>query len=749
MKSFEIENFRTFKNKGYLKLNGVSILTGTNSSGKSSVIKLFKVLHNNISKKDNVDFFTRISELDYSLSSNFDYTPHFLGAMNNVISTNSKNPNSFNFNFNFFHEIFENLSFKMEYSKDNKSKLNNGILQSFSIYDSNCSSKELLLQVRINENFKNKTQDEIIQFLLNNNSKIILKGDINDSDIFHGQIKTEPYFEIKINTNNVYKLIDKVYSYAQDQHWAYEISRKLVFKEVLTKKEKSIRKKLADERGWSFDENFEGHDYITSPLDDYLKYWKVIDREGKTLKFSSEKNKFIDSYLDDKTGEEIFTKNLKISFNHKYRPFKKYSPLFTAFKYKIIPYVLIDEFTNEQNEFILDKNERIDFANSKHSTFFKKEEIYRFEDALEKYNNVYSLLFDLQNIEKEIIEKNININIDFQENQITSQKAFNKLYPYGLHDDIDEVKFLKDLLKEDKNFIKVPKYQEIYDTLINKKFEGIDDLDLIFKYNISHERLMSYIISEINGEINNKNDNHPFTKLFDVLLSSNNNFISTVSNFKFIDIIRGNIDRFYNDSSSQNNSFTKLLIEFSKAKNISDSDYNFINIWLQEFEIADELVINRDSNNSGTEIYLLKDKQKRILADLGYGISQFIPILLHIILNKEKVICIEEPEANLHPKLQSLLADLFVDAMKDYNIKFIIETHSEYLIRRLQYLVLKKDVDPQNISLNYFNANSKDSIYEINILEDGSLDKEFGEGFLDENKALVLSLFTGNYRNKN
>ena len=87
-----------------------------------------------------------------------------------------------------------------------------------------------------------------------------------------------------------------------------------------------------------------------------------------------------------------------------------------------------------------------------------------------------------------------------------------------------------------------------------------------------------------------------------------------------------------------------------------------------------------------------------LLADLGYGYHQVIPILIQIIINyrdsqnesaiipggcEENVIIIEEPESNLHPNLQSLLADLFIDAASKFKIQFILETHSEYLVRKI------------------------------------------------------------------
>ena len=101
-----------------------------------------------------------------------------------------------------------------------------------------------------------------------------------------------------------------------------------------------------------------------------------------------------------------------------------------------------------------------------------------------------------------------------------------------------------------------------------------------------------------------------------------------------------------------------------------------------------------------------------------------------------KFIIIEEPEQNLHPRLQSKLADLILDVTKDPSYRFLIETHSEYLIRRTQVLVAEMgleetDLEKQNpFKVYYFPEDSRpyDMKYQIN----GHFEETFGEGFFDE-----------------
>jgi predicted ATPase len=104
-------------------------------------------------------------------------------------------------------------------------------------------------------------------------------------------------------------------------------------------------------------------------------------------------------------------------------------------------------------------------------------------------------------------------------------------------------------------------------------------------------------------------------------------------------------------------------------------------------------------------------------------------------------ILIEEPEANLHPALQSKLADLFLDAYDSFGIRFILETHSEYMIRKSQLLSLENKF----FSLYYFD---KEAPYQMKYLENGKFDKSFGEGFVDIADNIEVEIYKNNLKRK-
>ena len=87
---------------------------------------------------------------------------------------------------------------------------------------------------------------------------------------------------------------------------------------------------------------------------------------------------------------------------------------------------------------------------------------------------------------------------------------------------------------------------------------------------------------------------------------------------------------------------------------------------------------------------------------------------------------------------------MFVEAYQKYNIHFIIETHSEYLIRKLQVMVADKEnaLLPNDVSLNYVEKDESgvSTNRKIGITEDGRLMDSFGEGFFDEAGGLSRQL---------
>ena len=89
---------------------------------------------------------------------------------------------------------------------------------------------------------------------------------------------------------------------------------------------------------------------------------------------------------------------------------------------------------------------------------------------------------------------------------------------------------------------------------------------------------------------------------------------------------------------------------------------------------------------------LIKNKYTGVynnIMDVGVGTSQLLPIIIESVNSPDgSTLIIEEPETHIHPNAQSHLpTSLWI--VPRSRIKFIIETHSIFLITQLQILVAK------------------------------------------------------------
>lgn len=105
------------------------------------------------------------------------------------------------------------------------------------------------------------------------------------------------------------------------------------------------------------------------------------------------------------------------------------------------------------------------------------------------------------------------------------------------------------------------------------------------------------------------------------------------------------------------------------------------------------------------------------IADVGFGVSQILPVLVlcYYVPNGSTII-LEQPEIHLHPSAQTALADIFIDTMKTRNVQILLESHSEHLLRRLQRRVAEEQLTNQDAALYFCQTNDR-GISEITALE--------------------------------
>ncbi len=96
-----------------------------------------------------------------------------------------------------------------------------------------------------------------------------------------------------------------------------------------------------------------------------------------------------------------------------------------------------------------------------------------------------------------------------------------------------------------------------------------------------------------------------------------------------------------------------------------------------------------------------------LLPDVGFGVSQILPIITALFQSSEgATLILEQPEIHLHPKAQIELADVIIDAVKERKIQAIIESHSEHFLTRIQTRIADETISKEFAKL-YFCKNEK------------------------------------------
>jgi predicted ATPase len=127
-----------------------------------------------------------------------------------------------------------------------------------------------------------------------------------------------------------------------------------------------------------------------------------------------------------------------------------------------------------------------------------------------------------------------------------------------------------------------------------------------------------------------------------------------------------------------------------------------VGAWMREIGLVESLDVHQIGNSPLHEVRVTRNGVTSNILDVGFGVSQVLPVVtLAYFLPKGTTAILEEPEMHLHPLAQANLGDLFVKAASERNTQFLIETHSEHLFRRLQFLVASGAVEPHAVRL-YF-----------------------------------------------
>ena len=201
-------------------------------------------------------------------------------------------------------------------------------------------------------------------------------------------------------------------------------------------------------------------------------------------------------------------------------------------------------------------------------------------------------------------------------------------------------------------------------------------------------------------------------------------------------------------SPSDGRGTTGRLFRYPELKERVNESFRMLEI---PYEIDAVEITNDDYPTVGEFLALqLVDLRTNIpvsLADVGYGISQLLPIVAEAASESQGPLLIEQPELHLHPRLQGKLAELLAEvsgrkeklgSLGELSVgrQIIAETHSESMVLRLQTLIRRGDLDPSDVAVIYVGSDDGEGsgswIHPIEFGSTGEMLQEWPGGFFED-----------------
>jgi predicted ATPase len=201
-----------------------------------------------------------------------------------------------------------------------------------------------------------------------------------------------------------------------------------------------------------------------------------------------------------------------------------------------------------------------------------------------------------------------------------------------------------------------------------------------------------------------------------------------INTFNFISSFRFQPDRTYYQSSTNNkvdkfgNGYIDQILKWSDTQ--SKELTRLVSI-LKELGMVYDIKPHRLSGGRfEIKVKVKKQSKWESLADVGFGTSQFMPIIVaDLQLSDESTLIMCQPEIHLHPSIQANLGDYLVKQVNEKKKQYIVETHSEYLLNRIRLLIVKGEIEPEDVAVYYFENSVKEGsvTHRIEFTKDGQI----------------------------
>jgi predicted ATPase len=187
-----------------------------------------------------------------------------------------------------------------------------------------------------------------------------------------------------------------------------------------------------------------------------------------------------------------------------------------------------------------------------------------------------------------------------------------------------------------------------------------------------------------------------------------------------------------------------MLSSVLRKPDMAESLRNTIQSFGQDAGLFQHLKIRRlgDHSSDPFQIVMTLDELDVNISDVGYGVSQSLPIVVESVLAaKQTRLLIQQPEVHLHPRAQAALGTFFAKLVASTDKHFVIETHSDYFLDRVRREVAQRILSSKDVSILFFDRVGTET--KVHILELDTSGNVIGappsyrQFFLEEEIALL------------
>jgi energy-coupling factor transporter ATP-binding protein EcfA2 len=148
-----------------------------------------------------------------------------------------------------------------------------------------------------------------------------------------------------------------------------------------------------------------------------------------------------------------------------------------------------------------------------------------------------------------------------------------------------------------------------------------------------------------------------------------------------------------------------------------------------------------DQPNDPFQVMISVADRPANLLDVGYGVSQALPVVVESILAADNLLLLQQPEVHLHPKAQAALGSFFVDMVSHHDKRFVVETHSDYIVDRIRMEIANGKLPSDALLILYLERHGTETtVYPITVDSLGNLigvPPTYREFFLREEMNLL------------